>query len=195
MWSEIIKTLELFRIALLWYPFFLSIYALNARLFFHILVESKWLMSCSWGLRFLVAALKIIITLCDRLSAWLENRRGRFSALTYWCRAILLFLRLDMREGIFELIIIIPRAFLFWMFCVDGWCINVYLLYWHYSWINICFFDICDIVGRFIACIGSARLRPLVFVLVLDRWFSKSGMSQIRLLTTVWPHFYIINSY
>jgi hypothetical protein len=177
-------------IALLRHPFFLPVNALNTHLLFHLLVESERLMSCSWGRRLLVAALKVIISLCHRLPAWLENRRGRFATHTHRSWAILLFLRLDMRECIFKLIIIILLTFFFWMFCVVSWSIVINLFYWHYSWINISFFDIYDVIGRFIARIWSAWLRPLVFVVVLDRWFTERGMSQIRLVTTVWPHFW-----
>jgi hypothetical protein len=102
MWSEIIKTLELFRIALLWHPFFLSVNTLNTSLLFHLLVESERLMmGGGWG-GFLVAALEIFISLCDRLPARLENRRGRSPSHIDRCRTILLFLRLDMRECIFK---------------------------------------------------------------------------------------------
>jgi hypothetical protein len=144
----------------------------------------------SWGLRLLVAALKVFIPLNNRLPARLENWRWRFAAHTYGSRAILLFLWLDMWYRIFKLIIIILVAFFFWILCMVSLdIVVVHLLHRHYSRINICFFDINDIVGRFIARIRSAWLRSLVFVLIFDRWLTERGMSSLLVTTAVRPHF------
>jgi hypothetical protein len=190
MWSEIIETLELFRITLLRYPFFfLSVNTLYSRLVFHLLIESERLMMSSWGLRLLVAALKVFISLNNRLPARLENWRWRFAAHTYRSRAILLFLWLDMWDCIFKLLIIILVAFFFWILCMVSLdIVVVHLLHRHYSR-TICFFDINDIVGRFIARIRSAWLRSLVFVLIFDRWLTERGMSSLLVTTAVRPHF------